>query len=164
MAENLYEGMFLLDSGKFAANPDGLSSGVVGLLEKAGATVEAHRPWQDGRLAYEIEGRRKGLHYLTYFRLDPAAISRLTRSCKLSDIVIRQMFIKQPETLFKAMVDALTGADSPSEEPEAETPPSDAAGDKPEVVEGKTEAAADKTEADKTEAVAVVAADDAAAD
>ncbi len=121
MAENLYEGMFLLDSGKFAANPDGLAAGIVDLLEKAGATVAAHRPWQDGRLAYEIEGRRKGLHYLTYFRLDPAAITRLTRSCKLSDIVLRHMFIKQPESLFQAMVDALTGVSSAAEEEVAET-------------------------------------------
>ncbi|GAB4153436.1 MAG: hypothetical protein Tsb009_29860 [Planctomycetaceae bacterium] len=110
MAENLYEGMFLLDSGKFAANPDGMAQGIVDLLEKAGATVEAHRPWQDGRLAYEIEGRKKGLHYLTYFRIDPEAIKPLTRACKLSDIVIRHLFIKQPQSLFDAMVAALTGA------------------------------------------------------
>lgn len=118
MAENLYEGMFLLDSGKFAANPDGMSADLVALLEKAGATVEAHRPWQDGRLAYEIEGRRKGLHYLTYFRLDPAAITRLTRACKLSDMVLRHMFIKQPESLFDAMINALTGGESAGEETE----------------------------------------------
>lgn len=125
MAENLYEGMFLLDSGKFAADPDGLSAAIVEMLEKAGATVATHRPWQDGRLAYEIEGRRKGLHYLAYFRVDPAAIKSLTRACKLSDIVIRHLFINQPKSLFDAMVTALIG-ETAAEEPAA-TPADEAA-------------------------------------
>lgn len=125
MSENLYEGMFLISSTQFAADPDKMTAEVVGLLEKAGATVVAQRPWQDGRLAYEIEGERKALHYLTYFRADPAAIKPLIRSCKLSPIVIRQMFIKQPQSLFDAMVAALTGQGQETEtadEPAPEKP------------------------------------------
>ena len=109
MAQNYYEGMFLLDSGRFAANPDGTSAAIVDLLEKSGGTLIAHRPWQDGRLAYEIEGQRKALHFLTYFRMEPAGIKPLTRACKLSNVVLRHLVIKQPQVLFDAMVAALTG-------------------------------------------------------
>ena len=107
MTENLYEGMFLLNSGKFATNPDGMTSEVLNILEKAGGTVVAHRPWQDGRLAYMIEGQRKGLHYLTYFRMEGMKLKDVNRACRLNDNILRHLVIKQPRSLFDAMVQAL---------------------------------------------------------
>ncbi len=109
LTENLYEGMFLLDSGKFAADHDGTANQVIGILEKAGATVVAHRPWQDGRLAYPIDGHRKGVHYLSYFRMKTDALKDVARACKLSDVILRHLIIKQPLVLFDAMVAALSG-------------------------------------------------------
>lgn len=110
-----YEGMFLLDSGKFAADHEGTIAHLVEILEKAGAEIVAHRPWQDGKLAYEIEGHMKGLHYLVYFTMPGSGMDVITRSCHLSDTVIRQLVIKQPQTLFDAMVSAI----DPSSAPEA---------------------------------------------
>ncbi|QDT26047.1 30S ribosomal protein S6 [Gimesia panareensis] len=111
-----YEGMFLLDSGKFAADHEGTIAHVIEILEKAGAEIVAHRPWQDGKLAYEIEGHMKGLHYLVYFTMPGSGMDAVTRACHLSDIVIRQLVIKQPQTLFDAMVSAI----DPSAAPETE--------------------------------------------
>lgn len=108
-----YEGMFLLDSGKFAADHEGTIAHVLEILTKAGAEIVAHRPWQDGKLAYEIEGHMKGLHYLVYFTMPGAGMDIITRSCHLSDIVIRQMVIKQPQTLFDAMVSAIDPSAAP---------------------------------------------------
>ena len=118
-SEKLYEGMFILDSSKFAANPEGVARHLLEILDKAGATVMTHRPWQDGRLAYEIEGKRKGLHYLAYFRMTGPGISLITRSCKLSEFVLRHIVIRQPQTLFDAMVGALSGQEE-SETAQAE--------------------------------------------
>jgi small subunit ribosomal protein S6 len=106
--------MFLLDSGKFASNPDEVLQHLVDLLEKAGAEIVAHRPWLDGRLAYEIEGKRRGLHYLVYFMMPGGGVAEVTRSCKLSDQVMRHLIIRHEQTLFDAMVEALNaggGAD-----------------------------------------------------
>ncbi|MEQ9411923.1 MAG: 30S ribosomal protein S6 [Fuerstiella sp.] len=114
--ENLYEGMFLVDSNQFANDPDGTTEAIMAILERAGATVVAHRPWQDGKLAYEIEGRRKGLHYLVCFRMPGAGMNVITRQCHLSEVVIRQLVIKHPPELFNAMVEALTGAATEGEE------------------------------------------------
>lgn len=59
--QHFYEGMFLVDSGKFATDPDGVTGEIMAVLAKAGATVGiSHRPWQDGKLAYEIQGMKKG--------------------------------------------------------------------------------------------------------
>lgn len=128
MAENLYEGMFLLDSGQFASDPDGMAELVTRTIEKAGGTVVAHRPWQDGKLAYEIEGRRKGLHYLTYFRMDPASITPFNRSVRLTDKLLRHLVIQQPETLFEAMVASITADEQPDDE-EAEASDDDSDSD-----------------------------------
>lgn len=127
MAENLYEGMFLLDSGQFASDPEGMAKIVTDTIEKAGGTLAEHRPWQDGKLAYEIAGRRKGLHYLTYFRMDPSAVTTLNRSVSLTDKILRHLVIQQPQTLFDAMVAALGGdgeeeaAEENSEDAKAES-------------------------------------------
>jgi len=122
LPDNLYEGMFLLDSDRFTANPVGAQSELIGILEKAGAEVVANRPWLDGKLAYPIEGRRKGLHYLTYFRMEGNGISQVNQSCKLNESVLRHLIIKHPPSIFEAMVGALNGNDS---EPQAvaKTPP-----------------------------------------
>ena len=112
----LYEGMFLLDSGQFASDPDGLSQSITDLLQKFGGEIAANRPWQDGRLAYEIKGRRKGLHFLTYFKMEPDQLKALNRACKLNERILRHMFIQQPPVLFDAMVTALNPP-PPEDEP-----------------------------------------------
>lgn len=124
--ENLYEGMFLVDSNQYANDPDGTTEAIMAILERAGATVVAHRPWQDGKLAYEIEGRRKGLHYLVCFRMPGTGMEVITRQSQLSDVVLRQMVIRHSQELFDAMVNALngTGAEEEAEgtaEPAAES-------------------------------------------
>ena len=127
--ENLYEGMFLVDSTQFANDPEATTEAIMAILERAGATVVAHRPWQDGKLAYEIEGRRKGLHYLVCFRMPGAGMDVITRQSHLSDVVLRQMVIRHTQELFDAMVNALngTGAEAETEgtaEPAADPPAS----------------------------------------
>ena len=114
--ENLYEGMFLVNSAKFANDPDGTSGAIMAILERAGATVVAQRPWQDGKLAYEVRGHRKGLHYLVCFRMPGAGMEVVKRQCHLSDVVIRHLVIKHTPQLFNAMVEALTGDSSASDD------------------------------------------------
>ena len=104
--------MFRLDSANFATDPNGVSQQLVGILEKAGGTIDTHRPWQDGRLAYPIDGHRKGLHYLVYFRMDGQNLTDVTRSVKLNELILRHMVIKHPQQLYDAMVDALNQGDS----------------------------------------------------
>jgi small subunit ribosomal protein S6 len=107
--QNLYEGMFLVDSAQFANDPEATAAAIMAILERAGATVVAHRPWQDGKLAYEIEGRRKGLHYVVCFRMPGDGVNVVTRQSQLSEIVLRQIVIRHTPELFNAMVDVLNG-------------------------------------------------------
>ena len=122
--ENMYEGMFLVGSTQYANDPEATTEAIMAILERAGATIAAHRPWQDGKLAYEIEGHRKGLHYLVCFTMPPAGMDVVTRQCHLSDVIIRQLVIKHVPALFNALVDALNGVGQ-AEEESAESPGAD---------------------------------------
>ena len=117
MSTNYYEGMFLLDSADFASDPDGMSQMLSELIERVGGTVAAHRPWQDGRLAYEIKGRRKALHYLVMFTLEPRQMDELNRICRLNEKLLRTLFITHPKVLFDATVAALQPEAEHAEEP-----------------------------------------------
>ncbi len=123
-----YEGMFLLNSNAYAADPDGSVANLIALLEKSGATITAHRPWQEGRLAYEIENQRKGLHYIVMFEMPGDGVSTLARSVKLSSLVLRHLVIRHTPTLFDAMVAALSGEQT-SEEGEKSEPDASASKD-----------------------------------
>ncbi|MFO0918991.1 MAG: 30S ribosomal protein S6 [Planctomycetaceae bacterium] len=118
MSQYMYEGMFLLDSGRFAADPDGIANGVLSILNRCGATVVASRPWQDGKLCYPISGQRKGLYYLACFRMDGGQMGELNRLCGLNDTILRQLVIRHPQVVFDAMVDALTQHDGTIHSPE----------------------------------------------
>ncbi len=122
MSEKLYEGMFLVESGRFATDPEGTAGAITGMIEKAGGTLVAHRPWLDGRLAYPIAGQRKGLHYLAYFKMPGGGLRDLNRACKLNELILRHLVINQPQTLFDAMVAALSGEWNPNQVMVADEP------------------------------------------
>ena len=111
--------MFLVDSNAYANDPDTVTAELMQILEKAGANVVAHRPWQDGKLAYEIEGRRKGLHYIICFKMVTSGMDIITRQCHLSDTVLRQMIVAHPEQLFNAVVNTISPVEEVPAEPAA---------------------------------------------
>lgn len=109
MSEATYEGMFLLDSNKYASNPDGTLGEVTAILDKAGAKLLASRPWQDGKLAYAINGHRKGLYFLTYFSMDSKGLHEISRLCKFSETIIRHLILKLDPALVEPMLAMATG-------------------------------------------------------
>jgi len=109
LANVTYEGMFLLDSNKYAANPQGSTTEVTALLERVGAKVLATRPWQDGKLSYPIDGHRKGLHFLVYFSMDSRQLHELDRLVKFNETIMRHMVIKLPVALIEPMLAMATG-------------------------------------------------------
>ena len=110
--------MFLLDSNRFSADPDGAQQAVLGMLERVGATIIASRPWQEGKLAYPIRNQRKGLYYLACFRMDGGQMDELNRLSRLNDTVLRQLVVRHDQVIFDAMVQALTSHDGTIHSPE----------------------------------------------
>src|SRR5262245_31097151 len=101
--------MFLLDSNRYAANPQGVSGEVLAILERVNAKVLATRPWQDGKLSYAIDGHRKGLHFLVYFSMDSRQLAEIDRLVKFNETILRHMLIKLPVALIEPMLAMATG-------------------------------------------------------
>ena len=58
MASNVYEGMFIFDSGKYGRDPDGVSGAISRMIEEAGGEMLVSRLWEERRLAYPINGQK----------------------------------------------------------------------------------------------------------
>lgn len=110
MAENVYEGMFILDSNRYARDPGGISGQIPEIIQKLGGSMLASRLWEDRRLAYPIDGHRKGTYWLTYFKLDSGQLTALNRQCQLSESIVRVLFLKVDPRIVDALVQhALAG-------------------------------------------------------
>lgn len=89
-----YEAMFLLDAGK---GHEQNAEPIQRLLDRAGAEVLAIKPWEERRLAYEIEGRKRGLYMLSYFQLDPAKVNELEHDSLLADDILRVLILRKDD-------------------------------------------------------------------
>ena len=146
MAQNYYEGMFLVDSGKFANDSDGVMTHVRELLSKTGASIREDRVWMDGKLAYPIDGRRRGVHFLVYFQGDGNANTEIARQVRLSDLVLRHIVIRHPEIMWDRLVAAISGGTEETTTTE-ETTKTTTAPAEAETAEEETAEEADETDA-----------------
>ena len=94
MSVNTYEGMFVLDSAKVAVNWDESVKHVHDILAKHNAEIVASRQWDERRLAYPVEGHKKGTFLLTFFRTEGENLKEIEADCKLSELVLRDLILK----------------------------------------------------------------------
>jgi len=106
----VYEGMFILDATKFARDPAGMSQQVANLITQFGGTILAARLWDERKLAYPIKGHRKGVYWLTYFKMDGGGVAQLERQCEITDDIVRKLILKVDPRMADALVQhALAG-------------------------------------------------------
>ena len=99
-----YEGLFILDSNKFARDRDSLSRELEGLVEAVDGEILVSRLWEERRLAFPIKGQRKGAYWLMYFRMPTLRLKELTRACEINDSILRQLFVKLPASLVEPII------------------------------------------------------------
>ena len=104
MAVNVYEGMFIFDSRHYSRDAAGVAGGMQEIIEKAGGELLTSRLWEERRLAYSINGQRKGTYWLTYIRIDGRELSDITRQCEINDSILRQLFVKVDPRLVDTLV------------------------------------------------------------
>ena len=127
MAIKVYECMFILDSNRYARDPNGVSSKITDIIEKCGGELLASRLWNEQKLAYPINKHRKGTYWLTYFKLESTTLHEFTRACQLSDNILRNLTLAVEPRLVDALVAHARGEAVPSEaadEKPAEAPAS----------------------------------------
>jgi len=104
LAVNVYEGMFILDTNRYGREPAGVSGQIGEMVRKHEGELLASRLWEERRLAYPINGQRKGSYWLAYFRLDSSKVARIERECQLSDSILRALILKVDPRIVEALV------------------------------------------------------------
>ncbi len=105
MAENVYEGMFILDSGRYGRDPEAVSGRIAKTIQGAGGQMLVSRLWEERRLAYPIKGHRRGTYWLTYFRLDSTRLIEIKRECQLNENILRKLFLKIEPRIVDTLVE-----------------------------------------------------------
>ena len=129
-----YEGLFLVEEGKATEAAQEVNDHIHGLLDRHGATVRTFEKWNSGRLAYEVDGKKRGTYFIVQFDAEPAQIDALTKDCELSPIVLRAMVLRKEnigQTLQEAedAIRAARRAKGLPEVPETPENPEEAAAD-----------------------------------
>ena len=110
---NTYEAMFMVDAGQ--ASLDAAKEPIERVLARGEAEVLSLKVWDERKLSYEIQGRRRGLYMLCYFKMDTANVIKLERDCQLSEDILRVLVIRKD-----ALTDEVIAAPTPAEQtPEA---------------------------------------------
>ena len=105
MSENVYEGLFILNSELYARTPDEVSGQMAAFIEKIGGEVLLSRLWDERRLAYPVKGHKRGTYWLTYFKIDPTKIKELNRQFQITDSILRFLFLKLDPRIVDAVVE-----------------------------------------------------------
>ena len=145
MTERLYEGLFLVDASVASQNWAELEALMTGIVTNHGGSIEYSEKWPEQRLAYEINGTKRGVYFLVYFRADTQSIVGMRNDAQLSEKIMRCLFV-QETFLEEEMKRRQEVAERRAAEPE------------PVAEEAAAEATAEEAAADET------AADEAAAD
>ena len=106
MAEKVYESMFIFNANAYARNPAGASEGIREIVESVGGELLASRMWNEQKLAYPINGQRKGVYWLSYLKLNGEALPKFNRACQLNDIILRHLVISIDPRLVDPLVAA----------------------------------------------------------
>jgi small subunit ribosomal protein S6 len=110
----VYEGMFILDPAKYSRDPAGSAQQINDLITQHGGSVLAARLWDERKLAYPINGHKKGIYWLTYFKMPGGNLTALERQCEITDDIIRQLVLKVDDRIADALVQhALAGEAAP---------------------------------------------------
>ena len=109
MAQNVYESMVIFDPNKYAQNPAGLGATVPELVTKLGGEVLVSRLWQEQKLAFPIDGHKKGAYWLTYFRLDSSKLTEYNRELRINEMVVRSLTLRVEPRLVDALVEHAKG-------------------------------------------------------
>jgi len=141
LAQYVYEGLFIFDSSRYKHNPEGISRQIPDLIEKLGGEILVSRLWEERRLAYSIKGQRRGAYWLLYFRLDGQHLVEVRRQCRISENILRVLFLKVDPRIVDTLVSHAKVTPTPTADGEGEEPTvSAAAAPEENVTETKKEA------------------------
>ena len=102
-----YEAMFLL-SQAVAADLGSAVDHIKEIFVRGHAEIIAMKKWDDRRLAYEINGQKRGVYILAYFKAPGVNVAHIERDVNLSEKVLRALILRADHLSIEEMT-ALDG-------------------------------------------------------
>ena len=87
---NQYEAMFLLGPSALA-DLEGAITLCRSMIERHGGSILFIKKWDERKLAYEVNGQKRGTYVVAFFTATGAAVGPLERDVKLNEQVLRVM-------------------------------------------------------------------------
>lgn len=94
MPVELYETMFVIDSGKMATDGDMIKGSLHTTLEKHGGEVLVSRPWNENqKLAYPMRKQKKAYFHIIYYKMESTHQQALEADVRLNmtDFLLRHL-------------------------------------------------------------------------
>ncbi len=119
------KGLVIFDSSKYARDPNAVSGHLASVIQQFGGKILASRLWEERRLAYPINGQRKGTYWITHFQLDALQLLAVNAQLRLDENILRSMTLKIDPRIAETMVShALSGGNPVAERHPAAAAPS----------------------------------------
>jgi small subunit ribosomal protein S6 len=117
---NVYEAMIIFDSNRYARERAGLPAEIEKMIQAAAGEVLVSRLWEERRLAYAINGQRKGTYWLIYFRGPSSMLTALNREWEINEGILRHLVLKvHPHLVDVVLEHAKAGPVPPAPTPAA---------------------------------------------
>ena len=104
MNRRVYEGLFLLDSNRYSRDPSGVPAKIGETIKEHGGEMLASRLWNEQKLAYPINGHRKGTYWLTYFKISSDQLTGINRQFQLNEAILRNLVLAVDQRLVDTLV------------------------------------------------------------
>lgn len=117
---NVYEAMIIFDSNRYARERAGMPAEVEKMIQAGAGEVLVSRLWEERRLAYAINGQRKGTYWLIYFRGPSSMLTALNREWEINEGILRHLVLKvHPHLVDVVLEHAKAGPAPPAPTPAA---------------------------------------------
>jgi small subunit ribosomal protein S6 len=117
---NVYEAMIIFDSNRYARERAGLPAEIEKMIQAGAGEVLVSRLWEERRLAYAINGQRKGTYWLIYFRGPSSMLTALNREWEINEGILRHLVLKvHPHLVDVVLEHAKAGPAPPAPTPAA---------------------------------------------
>ena len=114
LSATVYECMHILDSNRYARDPSGVQESVDSTVTKLDGEILVSRLWNEQKLAYLVDGHRKGTYWLSYIRIEGSRLVELERAFQLNENVLRSLTLRLDERLVDPMVAHALGETAPT--------------------------------------------------
>jgi small subunit ribosomal protein S6 len=106
--------MFIFNANAHARNPAATGNTVDEIVKSVDGELLASRLWNEQKLAYPINGHRKGAYWLSYVKVESTNLVKFNRACQLNDNILRHLAVKLDPRLVDPMV-AVAKGEAPAE-------------------------------------------------